>query len=94
MADDWVLAAVTQYERPLLAYVRRLFGDEHRGFAQRAAGALVEIAGEQTRGTCRGEGRADAFDQHGHRGANVKKAPSDQIPGGTWPSASAISASS
>ena len=32
MADDWVLAAVTQYERPLLAYVRRLFGDEHRGF--------------------------------------------------------------
>ena len=32
MADDWVLDAVTQYERPLLAYVRRLFGDEHRGF--------------------------------------------------------------
>lgn len=31
MADDWVLAAVKQYERPLLAYVRRLFGDEHRG---------------------------------------------------------------
>lgn len=31
MADDWVLAAVRQYERPLLAYVRRLFGDEDRG---------------------------------------------------------------
>ena len=32
MAEEWVLAAVKQYERPLLAYVRRLFCDEHRGF--------------------------------------------------------------
>jgi RNA polymerase sigma factor (sigma-70 family) len=31
MPDDWVLAAVRQYERPLLAYVRKLFGDEDRG---------------------------------------------------------------
>jgi len=31
MADEWVLAAVRQYERPLLAYVCRLFGDMDRG---------------------------------------------------------------
>src|SRR5690242_8121149 len=28
---DWVVAAARRLERPLLAYVRRLLGDEHRG---------------------------------------------------------------
>lgn len=28
---DWISAAVRRYERPLLAYVRRLLGDPHRG---------------------------------------------------------------
>ena len=33
MADDreWIVAAARRYERPLLAYVRRLLGDPHRG---------------------------------------------------------------
>lgn len=32
-ADDrgWIVAAARRYERPLLAYVRRLLGDHHRG---------------------------------------------------------------
>jgi RNA polymerase sigma factor (sigma-70 family) len=28
---DWVVAAAQRFERPLLAYVRRLLGDDHRG---------------------------------------------------------------
>ena len=28
---DWVVAAARRFERPLLAYVRRLLGDAHRG---------------------------------------------------------------
>jgi RNA polymerase sigma-70 factor (ECF subfamily) len=33
MADDreWIVAAARRFERPLLAYVRRLLGDPHRG---------------------------------------------------------------
>ncbi len=28
---DWIVAAARRFERPLLAYVRRLLGDPHRG---------------------------------------------------------------
>ena len=28
---EWIVAAARRYERPLLAYVRRLLGDAHRG---------------------------------------------------------------
>src|SRR6516165_4298329 len=33
MTDDreWIVAAARRFERPLLAYVRRLLGDPHRG---------------------------------------------------------------
>ena len=66
---------------------------QHRGVAQRAVGRLVMVAGEQIIGTRAGQRRREALDQ-AHCGASAKKAPFDHRPGGSCPSASAISASS
>ena len=67
-------------------------GDQDRRLPGFALMSFDKIAGQQSMRRIAGKSRRDSFDQA--HGESRKNMPSDQTPGGTWPSASAISANS
>ena len=66
--------------------------DQHRGMARLPLDAFDQVARQQAVRRLIGQGQGDSFDQA--HGTSLKNVPADQMPGGSWPSASAISASS